>query len=767
MFHPLLLAGVTLMGLPVLLHLLMRQEPKRIVFPAFRLLQQKSRINQRKLRLRHFLLLLLRMLLILLMALTLFQPLVLSDRLNLKGEQPVAAVIVLDTSPSMGYIVAEREFLDEIRQKQLQLLGEVPKGPWTLFDEARARVLELIDQLPENSKVVLVETGDPVQIQRWPSIEDVRRRVRDLKKPSFSGASLSEALPRALRLLSRVDKEQGENLPPLPKLLVLLSDRTRDCWGQVPADEIQKALQEVPPPLAKPIFVDVGLDKTFNAGIVAAQVKPELVPAQQPVKISVLLLAKGKELTTTLACRVDGKAEVERKPVQLADGEAQGVEFTLTNLAPGPHQVELLLESSDPLPFDNVRYLSFRVRLPRDVLIIADEPDEALLWSLALEKGRQFRVRTVTPPQAMQQPASEWNRVEAICLFGVAGPSAELWKRLDDFVRSGGQLLVMPLDDNLKLFTYNDNPTAQGLMPGTLRGLVRVDEKAPPIGWNMNALDFEHSLLKPFREWLLQGNIDFIRFPPTVVRYWDVVAHPKAKIVTQYTDPQQRPALLERKVGSGRVMLFTTGMDGRRDELDRPYWNDYLATSFYFVLANQVLESATGEQDNTVFNFAAGLPVTLKVPKEESALPANLILQGPGISGDDAILKRDPPKTGKADAPTSNRVEIPRRLTAQAGNFTLSRKEPPWQEAFSLNAPGGESVLDRAAVEPIQASLGDDAIFPLTRQLRVKDLLEARFTAPVELFPYLLLLLLLLFTLEGLLANKFYREPTATGRAGA
>ena len=95
--HTILIAGAALVGLPILLHLIMKQEPKRLTFPAFRFLTQKLKTNQRKLRLRHFILLAMRMLLIALFCLALYQPTLLSERLNLSGEQPVATVIVIDT----------------------------------------------------------------------------------------------------------------------------------------------------------------------------------------------------------------------------------------------------------------------------------------------------------------------------------------------------------------------------------------------------------------------------------------------------------------------------------------------------------------------------------------------------------------------------------------------------------------------------------------------------------------------------------------------
>src|SRR6187431_2171741 len=100
--HSILILGAALVGLPILLHLIMKQEPRRLPFPAFRFLKQQLKTNQRKLRLRHFILLALRMLLIALFCLTLYQPTFKSDEFNIRGEQPVAVVLVIDTSPSMG-----------------------------------------------------------------------------------------------------------------------------------------------------------------------------------------------------------------------------------------------------------------------------------------------------------------------------------------------------------------------------------------------------------------------------------------------------------------------------------------------------------------------------------------------------------------------------------------------------------------------------------------------------------------------------------------
>src|SRR5829696_4998956 len=123
--NAILVAGAALVGLPILLHLIMKQEPKRLSFPAFRFLTQRLKTNQRKLRLRHFLLLALRMMLIALFCLTLYQPTVLSERFNLRGEQPIAVVLVIDTSPSMGYTV-DKSRLEEAKRRALEFLDSLP-----------------------------------------------------------------------------------------------------------------------------------------------------------------------------------------------------------------------------------------------------------------------------------------------------------------------------------------------------------------------------------------------------------------------------------------------------------------------------------------------------------------------------------------------------------------------------------------------------------------------------------------------------------------
>src|SRR5204863_6281640 len=61
-------------AIPVVLHLIMRQKPKHLVFPALRFVKERRQSNTRRLHLRHWLLLALRCAAILVPALALARP---------------------------------------------------------------------------------------------------------------------------------------------------------------------------------------------------------------------------------------------------------------------------------------------------------------------------------------------------------------------------------------------------------------------------------------------------------------------------------------------------------------------------------------------------------------------------------------------------------------------------------------------------------------------------------------------------------------------
>jgi hypothetical protein len=227
---PFVLGGLAFVSIPILLHLIMRQKPKHLLFPAFRFLLQRHRTNLRKLRLRHLLLLCLRVLLLAAVCLALARPKVFSDRLHIGREAPVAAVLLIDTSPTMDYAVA-----DKSNHKTNRL------------DDAKRRARELLDELPADSKVVVLDTtrGNP----NWLSPREARKHIDDLQI-RWDSVSVMDRLHNGYGMLEKLALERKEEtLKNLPRFLYVFSDRTQGCWDTTLLKARQEDADRIAPPI--------------------------------------------------------------------------------------------------------------------------------------------------------------------------------------------------------------------------------------------------------------------------------------------------------------------------------------------------------------------------------------------------------------------------------------------------------------------------------------------------------------------------------------
>ena len=123
--NPLYLAGLSLLALPVLIHLVQRQQTSGIKFPSLMFLRQIPWREKRRLEIRHWLLLLLRCLLLLLVVFAFARPFLSSEStpamLDLERSD---SVIVIDRSYSMrisdSWQQAQQIALKLVEEKQAQ-----------------------------------------------------------------------------------------------------------------------------------------------------------------------------------------------------------------------------------------------------------------------------------------------------------------------------------------------------------------------------------------------------------------------------------------------------------------------------------------------------------------------------------------------------------------------------------------------------------------------------------------------------------------------
>ncbi len=789
--HIILLTGAALIGVPVLLHLIMRQEPKKLPFPAFRFLKMKRRINQRKMRLRHLFLLLMRMFLIALIAFALFQPTLLSNRFNIKGERPIACVIVIDTSPSMGYVLAvDRGGLSNARKRGPVLLEEdSPEDrarAWTALDEGRFRAIELLDNLPPGSKVAVIDTADRDCF--WSlSPADARKKIREIHKTKASSRTITQTLPLAYQLFGKVDQEAGPGQENMPRLLCVFSDRTAPSWDSAQAPYLLEMKENVPKPEIVSAYIDVGIDKPLNLAITGVEMKPQVVAANKPIEFTVILEATGAVQENTVQVRFNDESKPSMAQfVHVEPGVPKEVTFRRSEgLPPNLYTAEISLQTPDALPTDDIRYLTFRVREPRKVLAVADAPlglgalggglatirqiySAAGQWRRSLESQGWYSCDFTTTRAFVETKPANLAPYEAIVFAGFINPSNKVWENANSYVESGGKLIVVPGAEELLTDGSGKPPPGYDnkLLPGLLKTWIKTGRDTP-VTWAWDALK-AHPLLIDIKQWVQNPRYMPHDDPPQAWGYWEVAPSDKLSTIVSYADntnaDERRPALLEKRVGrSGQVLLYTTPMDNRYSksiqDVSPGYWNDYDRDPkgwFYLWLTNFAVRYLIGNSEDAVFNYVSGQNLTIKWPLDAAARSKLYYLSGPDVGDKEAEIIR-------GDNETTVRLG-PERLKS-AGNYLVisdpSDQKPElkqWRDGFSLNQNAEESNLERLPVEQIEAVFGPKSVTTSDKERTIEDILGGKFSAPVELFPFLMILLLLFLAFENLLSNKFYRQ---------
>ena len=192
--YPWALAGLVAAAIPVLLHFRAQRQPPTVEFPAVRYLQDAARRHERRLLLRHWLLLAVRTLLVVALVLAAAGPT--APLRNVGPHAPLALVLVVDNSLSSGVTVGGTERLGVLR----------------------AAASKLLDRATGSDRLWLV-TADGV-----PRAGDATRLrgVIDSLHPLGRRLDLGEAVTEAARVL---------DAQTLPGGIVVLTDLQRTALG--------------------------------------------------------------------------------------------------------------------------------------------------------------------------------------------------------------------------------------------------------------------------------------------------------------------------------------------------------------------------------------------------------------------------------------------------------------------------------------------------------------------------------------------------------
>jgi hypothetical protein len=726
---PMVLLGLAALAVPIIIHLILRRKPRHMMFPAFRFLQQRRKTNLRKLQLRHLLLLALRLLLFAVFAAALARPLLRGGPAELAGNSDLGLVFIIDSSSSMNYVHDGKSRLDLARE----IAGA------------------LIDQAPLGSQVAVLDTGE-VGGQFLPP-RDARKLIANRRILPRS-RSVTALVDDAYRLLE-------SSAPDLPLLICIISDRTAASWDAEAARLLPK-LPDLETKLkrsVKVVYLDLGVAeprdicitglalRTSGGSAVAMEDVRLGVSARTPASIQANLEVTGASVNTEVQLFIDGKLyDQQRLQVNVAPGQQvkQPVTFKPYVFTSSHHGGEVRLRSADALEDNNVRYWTLQVSR-RKVLIIADEPADALDWKIALETLEEklpVEVKVLRTGECPAQIAPE--QYQAVCLFNVAKPGVALWQTLDRFVTAGGGLILLPGED-CDPAAWN-SAEALAVTPAKV-----LRQKAVPSPGAFMVPDYDHPMMERFKLW------EQPLTPARVHRFWEVepIGNLQSRIIAAYSDGD-RPALVERvfdrKQVLGRVVLFTTLMY-RRTSRGWKDWNNFLeesggagwiaALALPYLSVEHVL-AARGESTN----FVLGEDIRFLLPTAQRF--PDYRLTGPQ-SG-----------TGKV-AQQATTLALPE--IARPGSYEISDLQGNlWSMSFSVNLPTRETqlLLNRPAPEQIQETLGEGSVLAWSDELDLRKMMRDRLgqAQETDLLPLFMLLCLVLLAAENLLANRFYRGET-------
>jgi hypothetical protein len=292
--------------------------------------------------------------------------------------------------------------------------------------------------------------------------------------------------------------------------------------------------------------------------------------------------AEGDRIVTTIRNsggeRRVGTLRVERDHSALASGAYavagdSTVDVPIAYRAGRGGAISVSLDDAVGFGADNTRYAVLDPPVRQAVLVVTSEGvGSGFYLSRALaaasgSAGDPVDAHLIAGPK---YGAGDISAYSAVVLLSTRGLERRARESIAAFVRSGGGLLIAAAPDV--------EPDVVATMFASAPAIA-LGEK-PPAAVTLSATDLRHPIFRPFGA--LSANLGQVRFDRTWrvgSRGWDVIA--------RFSDGD--PALVERREGEGRVVLFASDLDRR--------WNDFPSQAAFVPFAVETVRYLSGTRD--------------------------------------------------------------------------------------------------------------------------------------------------------------------------
>jgi len=657
---PWFLAGAVAVGLPFWIHLLRQYRSTPHPFSSLMFFERRTQSSIKHRRLRYLLLLSLRVLLLLLIALAFANPFI--DRTGGATGGRKMLIIAVDNSFSMRY----DDHLARAKQAAMNAVSQLNPGE-------RGQVLAV------GSRVHFLT--QPVEVA-----DQLKAAIQGIQ-PSDEQSSYGE-LARALRTISQTSK--------IPLEVHFASDMQKSSMPPAFADLRLGADTKL-------VFHSVADSQDPN-WMVESVTAPAKIYDPKKVRLQAVVAGVNTPAAKrTVSLALDGKT-LESKSVDVPANGRASVEFLSLDSPHGFHKGEIRIEPGDSLKEDDRFDFAIERTDPHPVLFLhpAGQNRDELFYRSALESVSEagFTLEPLAVEQAANQSLSKY---AFVVLSDVGSMPPGLENILRAYVAGGGSLLIA-LGHLSAALTHVpvSNETIEGSSYASLAG-SRFETVA--------AADAEHPALRR------ANKLDGVKF------YQVIKVDPgQSRVIARLTN--QAPLLLEKQVGEGRVIVFTSTFDN--------IGNDLPLHASFVPFVEETARYLGGQQDGST-NVAVDSYIELRSAKERGA----------------AINVTEPDGThplSLKDATTAQTFQVTRE-----GFYDIHRANGR-EELVAVHADRRESDLTPIPQETLtlwkNTGLGPDTPSgdgsPADTQAR-----------PWSLWRYALLLVLITAIIESVLASRY------------
>jgi len=694
---PLALLGAAAIIVPIVVHLTRRRKSKVLRFPSVRFIEKVPYRAESRRRIHHWFLLSLRALAILLIVAAFARPFV--DRTaeaTVAGTGPTERVVLLDHSWSMA-------------------LGD----RWSEAQQAARDAVSELGPLDRASVVVFARGADAIARS---TSEPIRlRQAIDTARVSDEGTAYGPGLKLAQTILEESELPARE--------LVVVSDFQAEGWtGEegvtLPAGTDIRTVVVGEGGIDNAAVADVALNRARVEGRERVTPAARIVRTggDEPREVEVVLSLDGQPVQTrTVTLPAEGADGVVFDPVTIGSDQTQGSVSMTTDELPQDDVLRFVLSPG-------------RAELVR-LLVPPGAPDAAFYVERALRITEAGEFDVVASTGAVPT-GDALDETDVLLLVDRPLGSAEL-DRVRGWVDAGGGLVVIAGERG------GWGTGGETLFPGALGGIEDRDGR----GERLASVEYEHPVFEVFRG-PRQGDFSSARFYRA--RTYDVQASDSVAILARFDDGS--PALVERRTGDGRVLVWASTLDAT--------WTDLALQPVFLPFVHELARYASGATDAFEF-FTAGQIVDVTDARAMESAGLGAIAEAISASEERIVLAPSGTSSELTDGESSHFLEL-----SEAGFYEI---RPPGRDdlrpvSVAVNVDRGESDLTPLDPEELVASLRSATdVAPAGDSERAAVLRRADQERRQSWWRWLLLGAFGILIIETVLSNRLSRR---TGRSG-